>query len=446
MLKCGLCGIGLLLASGGVAFAQPPACTPETQPPSATIDLPRAPFAAIPSQDGCWAFVSVPAGIAVLKRDPEGFRMLRVAPAPGFPTGMVLTHDGQLLIVAATDRVLFVDVGLLTGGAENAVLSAFSSGRRFSGSIYANVTADDHWLFVSEESSASITVIDLARARSEGYKEDAIIGDIPAGRAPIALPFSRDGKWLFSTSELALPAWQWPAACTAEGSDDPAMVRPEGALVVIDVAKAEVDPPSSITARVPAGCSPVRAAMTPDGASLFVTARNSNAVLEFDTSKLISDPANARVGSAPTGPAPVPVAVVNDGRMLVLAGNSNRFAGAGAPQTLTVLDAAKIPQGAAAVLGTIATGSFPREMHLSADGRTLFLTNAGSRSVQILDVAHLPITPPPNAKPAPSAVPESPIATASPASLPATIARSRNRFWCAVFHPVRARHGYCGVH
>ena len=54
-------------------------------------------------------------------------------------------------------------------------------------------------------------------------------------------------------------------------------------------------------------------------------------------------------------------------------------------------DAAKIEQGAAATLGTIPAGAFPREMAVSADGRTLFLTNFSSQSLQVIDVARLPL-------------------------------------------------------
>jgi DNA-binding beta-propeller fold protein YncE len=186
------------------------------------------------------------------------------------------------------------------------------------------------------------------------------------------LTFSKDEKWLFTTSEAAAPAWHWKAACTAEGSNRPAIVAPEGAVGVIDVAKAATDPGSAVVAQVPAGCSTVRSALSPDGDRLFVTARNSNAVLEFDVAKLVSDPQNARLGSAPTGTAPVPVAVVNGGK-IVLAGNSNRFAGNGGSETLTVLDAAKIPQGEAAVIGGIAVGAFPREMRVSAEVTRCFL-------------------------------------------------------------------------
>ena len=93
---------------------------------------------------------------------------------------------------------------------------------------------------------------------------------------------------------------------------------------------------------------------------------------------------------APTGDAPVPIAVIDHGRM-VIAGNSNRFAAGNAPQYLVVLNAAKFDQGIGAVLGIVPAGVFPREMRVSADGRTLFLTNFGSRTLQMLDIGRLPI-------------------------------------------------------
>ena len=61
------------------------------------------------------------------------------------------------------------------------------------------------------------------------------------------------------------------------------------------------------------------------------------------------------------------------------------------PQSLVVLGAANFDKGAGAVLGIIAAGAFPREMRVSADERTLFLTNFGSNSLQMLDISRLPI-------------------------------------------------------
>lgn len=334
------------------------------------------------------------AGIAVLKRLHGNIELSHVVPLKSAPTGITLTHDGKLLIAAATNATVFLDVPrMVEGGAAGPVLGSFSDGR-LAGSIYANVTSDDKVLFVSEEYAASITVIDLDRARTQGYSEKAILGKIPTGNAPIALTFSPDGKWLYTTSQGALPDWNWPKACKPEGSGvpDSIITNPQGAVVVIDVARARTDPAHSVVARVPAGCSPVRMAISPAGDRIYVTARNNNAVLAFDTAKLLSGAGDAQVGIAPVGDAPVPIAVVDRGTKLVT-GNSNRFAAGNSPESLVVLDAARMDEGIGAVLGVVPAGAFPREMRVSEDGRTLFLTNFGSRSLQVLDIARLPIDP-----------------------------------------------------
>jgi hypothetical protein len=70
---------------------------------------------------------------------------------------------------------------------------SFSDGQSM-GSIYANVTSDDKFLFVSEEAASAVTVIDLDHARSARFGAGSIIGKIPVGRAPIALTFSPDER------------------------------------------------------------------------------------------------------------------------------------------------------------------------------------------------------------------------------------------------------------
>ena len=158
------------------AQAQSADCNVSAAAPSVTIALPSSPFTAVPSHDGCWVFVSLTGrvpGIAVLKRSRGTVDLSRVAPLASAPTGIVLTHDGKLLIAAANNAVIFMDVERLTSGAGDPVLGSFSDGPNAE-SIYANVTADDKLLFVSEERMQSITVIDLERARANGYKADAI--------------------------------------------------------------------------------------------------------------------------------------------------------------------------------------------------------------------------------------------------------------------------------
>jgi len=368
-----------------------------TRPAITTIALPGHPFGIAASRDGNWLFVAVMAGrnaltgVAVLGRVGGEYKLKRVIPLSGDATGVALTHDGKTLIVAGGDSAAVLDTSRMISGSGDPFLGAFNDGPR-AGSIYANVTADDNLLFVSDEGTATITVIDLAAARSHGYDARAIIGKIPVGIAPIALTFSPDDRWLYTTSEGASPDWGWPSTEKPEGPNPDRLGgrEPAGAVVVIDVAKAKTDPAHCVVARVPGGLSPVRMVISPDGRFIFVTARGSNAVLMFDAAKLIADPDHARMATVAVGASPVPLALVQDGKFLVV-GNSNRFGpDADKPQTLSVLDVARIGHGDA-VIGTIPAGAFPREMCVSADGRTLYVSNFGSSSLEIIDANDLPL-------------------------------------------------------
>ena len=55
----------------------------------------------------------------------------------------------------------------------------------------------------------------------------------------------------------------------------------------------------------------------------------------------------------------------------------------------------KVPVAAfaGAVVGSVSAGAFPRELRVTPDGRTLILTNFGSRTVQTIDLSRLPPSP-----------------------------------------------------
>jgi len=358
------------------------------------VPLPGHPFSTIASKDGCWLFVSLTSsnpksanGVAMLRRQDGRITLQKIFPVEASPTGMVITHDGKLLIVADDEYVVFMVVTRMTSGRDDPILGYISDGR-FSGSVYANVTTDDKFLFVSDENTETITVINLEKARAEGFKETAKVGKIPVGVAPIALTFSPDGKWLYTTSQVAPKSLNWPIACKPEGAD-PATAKDEyaqGAIVVVDVDRAQTDPAHSIVSNVPAGCSPVRLAIAPGGDRVYVTARNSNSLLAFETNAMRSNAEHAQVGKVPVGSAPVGVAVVNDGK-LVLVTNSNRFASdQTARQTISVIDAARVSEGQAALVGSVPAGIFPREFGQSPDGRTLFIANYSSSELEVIDL------------------------------------------------------------
>lgn len=133
---------------------------------------------------------------------------------------------------------------------------------------------------------------------------------IPVGRAPIALTFSKDHKFLYTTSQVAPSGYGWPSVCSPPASE---------------------------------------------------VARQDNVLLVFDTGKVLADPAHALIGRVPVGDAPVGVAVLNSGSRVAVT-NSNRFGDSTATQSLTIIDAQKIMNGEAAVLGTVPAGVFPREL------------------------------------------------------------------------------------
>jgi DNA-binding beta-propeller fold protein YncE len=378
-------------------------CNDSPVEPVTVLAVPGTPFQALPSADGCWVFVSLPAAgsgrpsqLAVLRRRGGALTIEHAMQIQGGPTGMALTHDGSLLLVAAGPRIAFVDVERLVGGRSDAVLG-YLDDRSIAriGRIYASITSDDRFAFVADENAMTVTVLDLARTRESHFRVGSIVGRIPTGSLPIAVTLSPDERYMYVTSQWAPPALGWPVECKREGANvsDTTAVHPQGAIHIVDVARAKADPAHSIIASVPAGCSAVRLVLSPSGERAYVTARNSNALLAFDTAKLLSDPGHALVGRISVGTAPVGIAVVDSGRKVIVT-NSNRFAGSKDDhQVLTVVDATRLDDGAAAILGTVAAGAFPREMRMTSDGRTLLLTNFGSSSVEMLDLSRLPIDP-----------------------------------------------------
>jgi DNA-binding beta-propeller fold protein YncE len=372
---------------------------PAQPPVSYTITLPARPFGIVTSADGAWVFAGLTydsgaGGIAVVQRSGVGYALAGVVPLAYAATGLALTHDGNLLIAAAGPEVYFLDVSGVSSGGASAITASYSmSDGPNAGSVWASITPDDQTLFVCDEDTGQLTVINLKAARLNGFSATSVLGTILLGAAPTATVFSADGQWAYTTVEMVPSAFGWSKTCTEEGSTSPALVNSQGAVVMFNVATAVSQPSQAVTSFrqfVPAGCSPVRLAFSPDGLVLYVTARNNNEVLALDASRFASDPMHAVIGAAPVGSAPVPVACINSGAQIVV-GNSNRFLAPGSPQTLDVVDAGllRAGAGAAAVIRTIPAGSFPRALTLSPDGGMLFLSNYGSNTLQVMDARRL---------------------------------------------------------
>ena len=294
--------------------AQPPdtaSCNQPADDAVTWVDLPgQLPFQALPSADGCWIFVSLATGngeagdnepkgsVALLKRSGGHIDLIRVTHVGGNPNGMVLTHDGQWLVVADGNRIAFLDTQRLISGEEPPVLGYWNDGTHAPGRVYVNITSDDEYLFVSDENVGTVTVIRLSAARSSKFSKPATVGRIPVGRGPVAVTFSPDGRYLYVTSVAMPPTKQWPAECVREW-DPKSKANAQGAIFVIDVARAKTDPSKAVIAEAKAGCTPIRLVLSPSGDVAYVTARGGNALLAFDTEKLITDPSHALQGKVP---------------------------------------------------------------------------------------------------------------------------------------------------
>lgn len=378
-MRC-LSAVALLLLSVPVVRSQ----TPSTAGNAISfVALPANPFRAVFSSDEKAIFVSLNTGIGVLKKADDGsWSFVRTVPLKGDPAGIVLDHDGHLLIVAASDGVAWLDTSKLINGDPDPV-SGSDYYDRGAGAVDVNITPDDRFLFVSDEAKRRITVIDFDKARRPETLPVAIVGTIPVGIAPISLVFSPDHSTLYNTSEVAAADFGWPADRAPEGRRNPKRLVPQGAVIAIDVGRAESDPTHAVLSRLPAGPSPVRLVLSDDGTDAYVSVRGGNAVYFFDAVRIRSGAASALFAEVPVGSSPVGLAVVDQGRELLVA-NSDRFASKQTDQTLGVIDLAT-----RTLLGTVPAGSFPREIRVSADGRTALVTNFNSRTLEFVDCSRL---------------------------------------------------------
>ncbi|WHZ20862.1 MAG: hypothetical protein OJF55_003011 [Rhodanobacteraceae bacterium] len=339
---------------------------------ASSVALPEHPFGMAVSTDGCWMFVAMagkPGGaIAVLHDENGSFSIKQTVKLRGDGDGEALTHDGKLLFVAEGRDVAAFDVADLEQASANPLIGYLKTGRD-TGAVYVITNLDDSLLFVSEEHSRSLGVYDLRKWSADGFRGDPLIGSVPTAWAPVGLALSPDGRWLYVTSQVALPQWGFPSTCKPEARVE--REHSQGLLERVDIAEAAAHPDRSVAGGVQAGCNPVRVAVSPDGAWLWVTARDSNALLRIPASSLTSK-SDITVSSFDVGGSPVGVAVRPDGDQVWVA-LSNRFAKAGHDnkgRELVGLIGTNNPDASVNTVSEPAAG-FPRELMFLPDGATL---------------------------------------------------------------------------
>jgi DNA-binding beta-propeller fold protein YncE len=331
------------------------------------LSVPGSPFGVISNPHGVWSFFSV--GSTISASEGSFLPVLdRHVSVPGDPLGEALTHNDRYLLAADGSGAVVINVGSLEKSAPNAVVGTLTSPGG-SGAIEVLVSPDDRYAFVTLEDTGDMAVFDLAKALAHGFGPQDVVGTVPLGEAPVGMAVSPDGHWIYATSE-GTPGLHGPG---------------DGTLSAINLTKAETDPRHAVAASVIAGCSPVRVVAAHDGRTVWVTARASNALLGFSASALLADPSHALVAQVHVGEAPVGLAMTRNGTRIVVA-DSARFGGARAD--LAVVDTSAALAGRPALLGTISSGRFPREM--AVHGNTLLVTNYSSGQLQAVDIRTLP--------------------------------------------------------
>jgi len=338
---------------------------------SAQVQVGNQPFGVVTTADGKFTFVTLQNQVAVLSNGSSLAPTLDyVLPAPGATGSEQLTNSGKFLLVAVSSGALVLDVANAEQGVSpivGALTSPFGSG-----AVEVAVSPDDKFAFVTLESSADLVVFNLQRALADGFTPSDVVGKVPLNQQPVGMAISPDHKWLYATSRMR--------TSTANAS--------EGTLTVINLARAETTPSSSVVSTATAGCGPARVVASPDGRFVWVTSRDSDMLLGFSASALVSNPSHSLVVRVSTGAAPIGLALT-DGGSRILVANSNLY-NQHVTSGVAVISTSAALSGGHALLGQVGTGSLPREISLEPDGKTALVTISDSGQLQAIDLSTLP--------------------------------------------------------
>ena len=337
-------------------------------------------------------------GVEVFRRDVATHKVSSVGFVRTGSTGanglVLLPQERTLAIGVGDEGVAFLDVRDLEHGKGTPRFAHQTPG---AGTFDVVATPDGRYVFSSNEygivagQRGSVGVISTGIDQKGRVRAPHTLGQIPTGDVVPSLAISPDGSRLYVASELVPQSQSFAIA----GSKNPLLskndcvqkqgspARPNGYISVVDVQRAFAIKPESILARVASGCSPVRIVEAADASRLYVSARGDNSILEFDPQRLENDSEHSLLRSfASGGTAPVGMRLFMRDRFLAVA-NSNRFAESNGNLAIHKVDSSTDPEP-----HRIPAGGFPRNLSLSADGSTIYLTNYKSRTLQVLDLSH----------------------------------------------------------
>ena len=237
------------------------------------------------------------------------------------------------------------------------------------GAAEVALSRDGRFAFVTLQGSGTLAVFNLAAALASGLHDSGFVGDVRLGVNPIGITLSRDGQWLYVTTQKRDRRAEPGHAERDQRRPGRVTARPA---------------PSQST--VLAGCNPGRVITTSGGSTVWVTAKASNALLAFSAARLRSDPGRALIAKVRVGQAPIGLTALSGGSRILVANSGMRQ---GHPACLAVIDAAAALAGRPAFVGVIGAGVLPREFAVEPGGRTALVTNSASHQLEAVNVSQL---------------------------------------------------------
>jgi DNA-binding beta-propeller fold protein YncE len=363
---------------------------------------------ALASRDGCWIFLRVDnftegnttsSGVAVLHREGGSVRQVRYVEMRGIHDTMAFTPNEKMLLVQTDRQIGVLDVAALMSGSGQSIRGYIDS-PRFSnkGGTQTGampISRDGKYLFITQHPLAWISIIDLQKVEAGRFGAEAVAGGFATEQWPSGIVVAPDGRHLLYTANSTATAGP-SLKCRPYGSVDlsePA-VAPPHAIFVADIEMALSKPESAIVGALSTRCGAAPLASSPDGRALYAISHQDGVLLAFDAQPVLQGAkAPMLAGIVPVGSFPRDVLVVDGGKKVIVANSNQVLGGVTDTETLTVIDTAKIASGTGAVLGTIPVGADPRYLSVTADGRTLLVSNYKSRTLQLIDLDRLPLQP-----------------------------------------------------
>lgn len=261
-----------------------------------TIPVPAGPHGLVVSPDGRWIYVSSDGDSKVSVIDTATDRIADTIEVGKSPHGLAITPDGQIVLAAVfgANQVVFIYTP------QNVIINQVSVPSPHNIAI----SPDGHTAYVAtqKQGSAGLAVLNIDRGTQVGF--------IPLEKAPRALNFSPDGKWLYFTQagvdavQVLDPATNLVANHIPVGaSPHHPLFTPDGKVaLVVSQGPGQLsilDPQTNQVSKVvTVGKMPHWIAVNPQGTTAWVTNEGSNdvSVVDIATGKVT---ATIPVGNAP---------------------------------------------------------------------------------------------------------------------------------------------------